>query len=235
MFHLVHRAIAVVIVAVAFIMTVGGGTSCATYNNARPLKPGEHAVSATFGGPLTDISKAVPNGPTIPLPNLTLEGRHGLVHHLDVNYGLHVLPLVYGVAGVHVGATYQLFDQPEPVVPALSVGQRLFGFTNIIDTRKAPAAFAMSQTDLTASWELFDQLVWIGGSGYLPFNEPHIHLAPSAGVEVKPFEFLRIGAEIRWLNPALNQELAVVEWVAPENQGAIAVMLGVAVVLGGER
>jgi hypothetical protein len=208
------------------------GSACATYNNARPLEPGQHAISATFGGPLTEV----PNVGTIPLPNLTLEGRHGVAHHLDVNYGLHILPLAFGVAGMHVGGTYQLFDQPTVVVPALSVGQRFFAFTNAIDTRKPnPSSFAMSQTDLTTSWEVLDQLVWIGASGYLPFNEPHLHLAPFAGVELRPFEFLRLGVEARWLNPAINQEFAVVNWVAPDSHGAILVTAGLAFVFGGAQ
>src|SRR5688572_23815817 len=150
--------------AVVFLPLVLMG-SCATYNNARPLEPGQHAVSATLGGPLT----VVPNVGTIPLPNVTLEGRHGIAKHLDVNYGLHLLPIAFGVAGFHVGGTYQLFDQPEVVVPALSVGQRLFVFTNMLDGRKErPSFFQLSQTDLTASWKFFDQIVWIGGSGYVP-------------------------------------------------------------------
>ena len=209
--------------------------ACTTFNNARPLQPGQHAASATLGGPLTNVPGVGP----IPLPNLTLEGRHGVVHRLDVNYGLHVLPMVFGVAGGHVGATGLLLDQPDGAwpagaVPALSVGQRFFFFTNLLDGRKERKdAFAMSQTDLTASWELYDQLLYLGATAYLPLDAGSrtLRLAPFLGIELRPgVDWVRIQIEMRWLSPDVDQRFAVVDWIAPDDKGAVAVNVGVAVV-----
>ncbi len=205
------------------------GSACTTFNNARPLAPGEHAAMVTLGGPVADI----PGVGTIPLPNVTVEGRHGVVDHLDVNYGLHLLPTAFGAAGGHVGATWQIYDEPAPWVPATSIGQRFFFFSNLLDPRKElKEAFAMSQTDLTLSWKLWDSLVYGGVSAYVPIDVDvrTLHLAPFVGVEVHPgIDWLRLQLEGRWLSPTTDQRFAVVNWQAPGDMGGIAVNLGLAV------
>ncbi|HEY1101161.1 MAG TPA: hypothetical protein VGF99_19635, partial [Myxococcota bacterium] len=85
---------------VVVVANVGAG-GCVSFNSARPLAPGEHAVAVTAGGPLTTI----PGVGVIPLPNVTVEGRHGVVEHLDINYGVHLLPTIFGALGGHVGGT----------------------------------------------------------------------------------------------------------------------------------
>lgn len=210
------------------------GGACTTFNNARPLAPGQHAVAVTLGGPIA----TVPGVGTIPFPNATLEGRHGLVHHLDVNYGLHLLPLAFGVGGAHVGGTVQFNDQPDPFVPALAVGERLFAFSDVIDPRGGKASFfALSQTDLTASWNVAgEHLLYVGATGYVPLLEPNFFLAPFAGVQLVPgVDWLRLQVEARYLAPYVNTRFAVVDWAAPGDQGAIAVNAGLAFVFGGAQ
>jgi hypothetical protein len=214
---------------VILTLAVFGG-ACTTFNNARTLEPGQHAAMVTMGGPLTDI----PNVGVIPLPNVTLEGRHGVVDHVDVNWGAHLLPTVFGALGGHVGATWQLYDEPEPWFPVLSAGQRFFFFTNILDPRKElKDAWAMSQTDLTLSWKVLgDSLVYGGTSLYVPVDvdDRQAHFAPVAGVEIHPgVDWLRVQLEGRWLSPFTDQRFAVVNWQGPNDFGAIALNAGVAI------
>ncbi len=219
------------------LVVVQLGAGCTTFNNARPLAQGQHAANATMGGPLTNV----PGVGTIPLPNLTLEGRSGLKpligSHLDVNYGLHVLPLVFGVAGGHVGATGQFVDE-NGFVPAVSVGQRFFFFTNLFDPRKGRKdGFAMSQTDVTASYLFFDsQLLYGGLTMYVPLDAGARvpRFAPVLGVELHPLkdwglQWLGIQLETRWLAPDVDQRFAVVDWVSPGDQGAITLNIGVGI------
>jgi hypothetical protein len=222
----------------AFVLASLGAGGCTTFSNARPLAPGQHAVAVTGGGPLTNV----PGIGQIPLPNVTVEGRSGVAHHLDVNYGVHLLPALYGAPGAHVGVTWQLFDQPTPVVPALSVGQRLFGFTNLVDGRRANKAFyALSQTDLTLSWEpVQQQLFYAGATGYAPLNAHFdgddgtagvVRFAPFVGVVLSPgLDWLQLNVEGRWLSPSTDQRFAVVDWIGPDDKGAWAVSAGVSVV-----
>lgn len=210
---------------VAVALSVALGASCTSTTHVRPLEPGQHGIAVVGGGPIT----RVPGVGEIPLPNIALEGRHGIVHHLDVGYGVHALPALFGVAGVHVGGAYQLFDQPDVLVPALTVSEKLYGFTNLKDF------FALSETQLIASWSLIDQLAYVGLSGDTSFNTPHLFLSPFAGLELKPgIDWLRIQLEARWLAPAVDQSFAVVDWQAPGDKGAIAVKGGITFVLGGE-
>lgn len=203
--------------------------ACTTVNTARPLEPGQHGVSVTLGGPIADI----PNIGSIPFPHMTIEGRHGLIEDLDMNYGLHVLPALFGVAGGHLGATWLAMDQQE-WIPAISAGQRLFVFSNRLDNRKPAASRAewlLSQTDLTASWLLYDQLVYAGATAYIPVLQPQVFLAPFAGVEFRPgIDWLRLQLEARYLAPYINTQYGVVNWVAPGDQGGILINAGFAFV-----
>jgi hypothetical protein len=206
------------------------GAGCTTFNNARTLEPGQHAAMVTMGGPLADI----PNVGVIPLPNVTVEGRHGIVDHLDVNWGAHLLPAAFGALGGHVGATWQLYDEPAPWLPVLSAGQRLFFFSNLLDPRKVQkGAWAMSQTDLTLSWKVLgESLVYGGTSLYVPvdIDDRQVHFAPFVGVEIHPgMNWLRLQIEGRWLSPTTDQRFAVVNWQGPGDYGAIAVNFGVAI------
>lgn len=202
------------------------GASCSTMNTARPLAPGEHQVGVTLGGPLVHV----PNIGAIPMPHATIEARHGVVHRFDVNYGLHVLPLVFGVAGAHVGGAFLLAPEKGGGLPALSVGQRFYGFTNRIDGRDPEAARAdwfLSQTELTASWLVWDQLVYGGLTGWVPLLTPKPYLAPFVGLELRPFvDWARIQLEAKWIAPYVNTRFGVVEWISPGDQGAIVVSAG---------
>lgn len=193
------------------------------------MKPGEHAVAVTAGGPLTSIPGVGP----IPLPNVTVEGRHGFVEHLDINYGVHLLPTVFGAFGGHFGGTFQLYDAPHPAVPVVAIGQRFFFFTNILDGRKDNKdAYALSQTDLTASWDIFGSLAYAGVGTYIPIDVEvrSIHFAPFVGVELHPgIDWLRLQVEGRWLSPITDQRFAVVNYIAPGDYGAIALNAGIAI------
>ena len=115
------------------------------------------------------------------------------------------------------------------LVPALTVSEKVYGFTNLVDV------FALSETQLIASWEIVDQLAYVGLSGDTSFNAPHLYLSPFAGLELRPgIDWLRVQLEARWLAPAVDQSFAVVDWQAPGDKGAIAVKGGVTFVFGGE-
>jgi hypothetical protein len=215
------------IVALLVLLVAGG---CTTFTNARPLAPGQHAVAVTGGGALASVPGIGP----IPIPNVTVEGRSGIIERLDINYGVHVLPALFGVAGAHVGGSYQFFNQPNVIVPALTVGQRVFGFTNILDGRKAEKNFwAMSQTDLVVSWEpLANQLLYAGGTLYIPLGvATDVALAPVVGVRLSPgWDWLQLNVEGRWLAPSVNQSAAVVDWIGVNDNGAFAITAGLSVV-----
>lgn len=240
------RSTSLPLVVVAVVALASGG--CTTFNSARPLATGEHAVNVSVGGPLTNV----PGVATIPLPNVTVEGRHGLKpifgRPLDVNYGLHLLPLAFGVPGAHVGAGVLVVDE-DGGIPAVSVGQRFFFFTNVFDfTKSRHDGVLLSQTDVTASYTLFEQLVYGGLSLYAPveIESAALHAAPVLGVQLQAprawdiVPGLRLQVETRWLSPTTDQRFAVVDWVGlptggGSDFGAFAVNVGVGYVFGGAQ
>lgn len=204
---------------------------CGTMNTARPLEVGQHAVGVTGGGPLIGLF-----GTTFPFPSLTLEGRTGLPRvlnrPLDLNYGLHLTPLIFGDLGAHLGASYLVLQQ-DNFWPALSVSSRLYAFSNAFDGRKPPesrAFWALDQLELTLSYSICDQLLYAGVAEYLDFGHPDLLLAPFVGVEVLPWlEWLRVQLEVRYYTPYRSNVEAMPDWVAPLDQGGLQITGGLSV------
>lgn len=67
--------------------------SCAPSNFVVPLEKGEHAVSATLGGPLV----AIPGIATIPIPNTSLSYGYGLNNKSTVSASLFPTAALFGV------------------------------------------------------------------------------------------------------------------------------------------
>jgi hypothetical protein len=228
--------------ALAFLVAVVAGSSCATFTEVRTLEPGQVAASLTVGGPLVDV----PGAGDIPAPNPVVELRYGIAKHVDVEAGAQVLPLVFGDVALHAGGAIQLFDQPNPWVPALTGSEKLYVATNVIDFRKAKHdLWGMAQTDLVASWNfpggpLGDNQLAYAGAGLswvtssTASGGENLFLSPLVGVQLVPaVDWLRVQLEARWLAPYINTTFAVVDWIAPGNQGGILVDAGVAFLFGG--
>ena len=126
---------------------------CGTINSTIPLDKGEHAMGATFGGPLLTAL-----GPPIPVPSLVLEGVSGTEPFFDrptdVSYGLNATALAFGTIGGHFGSSWQLVRE-NGSVPNLTVSGRAFIYSNHLDQtkpREARRLYIMEQLDLTTSW-----------------------------------------------------------------------------------
>ena len=206
---------------------------CSTLSGARPLEPGQHAVGATVGGVL------VPLGP-IPLPNVNVEAKHGLVtiadRPLDLNYGLNVTGLPFGIVQGHIGNSFLLFDQAK-ARPALSLTQRLFLATNSAGASNRVTSrvqgWALDQIELTASWKPGHQLVYVGVAEYIDWGQPSLLITPSVGAQLDPGEpggFL-IQPELRWYGVGRTTDADNIDWVGPT--GALGFSLGFATRFGG--
>ena len=210
--------------------------ACSTLSGARPLSPGEHAVGVTAGGVF------VPLGGPVPLPNLVVEGKHGVAkpidRPLDVHYGLNITGLPYGIAQGHVGSSFLLVDQ-KGAAPALSLTDRLFLATNLPGSpyRAEPRAqgWVADQVELTASWYAGQQLVYLGMAQYIDFGSPSWLLTPSVGVQIDPGApggFL-VQPELRWYGITQRPQAESVDWVG--TTGGLGFSIGFATRLGDPR
>ncbi|MEM1350628.1 MAG: hypothetical protein AAGI01_18850, partial [Myxococcota bacterium] len=145
---------------------------CITAPGARPLAPGEHELGLSLGGPVFALGSL-----RLPVPNAVVEGRSGVStlnsRPLDVNYGLNLTALPFGVFQAHVGASYLMLEQ-KGATPAVSVTDRFFLATNplgvIGELPRSLGFWATNQLEFTASWMLGQQLLYIGIGQYTDFR-----------------------------------------------------------------
>ncbi len=210
-------------------------TGCGTLNSARPLSPGEHAVGATFGGAMVDFA-----GAYIPLPHLVVEGRSGLTtlaeRPVDLNYGLNVTALPFGVVGLHGGASWLAMEQ-RGGVPAVSLTSRLYLYDNHLDRREDAdprALWAMEELEVTASWQPGKVLLYAGAAEHLDLFNPDLLLSPFLGVELPAGRRGRVQVEVSHFAINRSKTLNTVNWLT-WGPGAIGLSVGYQRRLGEEE
>jgi len=211
------------------------GMGCGTMNAARPLNKGEHAVGATFGGPMVKL------GAPLPLPSFVVEGRHGLAPVLDrpfdVHYGVNLTAASFGIAQVHGGVGWQLTDQQRGL-PAWTVASRLFLADNHFAGGRVASAeralWVLNQSDLLASWQRSRWLGYTGLSQLTDFRYPGLHLAPILGGQVALGEqqSWSLQLESRYYGVNRRSSSTAVPWVT-FGPGAMGINIGVQKRLGG--
>ena len=213
--------------------------ACMTLPGARPLSPGEHEVGVTVGGPFVEFG-----GANVPLPNAIVEGRSGIAtlrnRPLDLQYGLNATAIGFGIAQLHLGASYLLLEQ-ENAIPAISLTNRIFFATNALTPQdKAPGtkqAWGAHQLELTASYLVKGQLLYLGVSQYTDLGYPQLLLSPALGVQFDPGEKKRgiqFLLEARYYAVNQTKELTTVSWTSAP-RGAIGVGFGLSYKFGQAR
>jgi hypothetical protein len=201
---------------------------CATLTTARPLEPGAHAVGVVFGGGVVNL------GAPIPLPNLIVEGRHGVAapggHEIDVGWGANATSLAFGILSLHGGGAVLLADQAG-ARPALSLGNRLWFATNLpgLGSRVSPTpeVWAADQVELTASWLAGQHLPYVSVSQYFDFGNPALTLTPAVGAvwDFREPGGLALQTELRWFGVGVPDDGSEVSWI-PGNTGIIGLDVG---------
>ena len=203
-----------------------GVTGCAGLNGARPLAPGQHELGVTFGGGMVMFA-----GAPIPLPNLIVEGRSGVAkladRPLDLNYGLNLTALPFGILQMHLGASW-LLAHPKGAVPAVSMSQRLWFATNAPASgykyEGAVGAWGAHQIEFTASWMLGNHLLYVALAQYTAFTNPQLTLTPALGATFDPGApgGFKLQVETRWYSINHTQPLQPFTFV-PDGMGSLGV------------
>ena len=195
-------------------------------NTARPLAAGEHALGVTLGGPMVEFS-----GAYIPLPNLVVEGLSGLQplanRPLDLNYGMNLTGLAFGVVGLHAGSSWQLVEQ-QGAIPAVVISDRLWLYNNYLDLRKDKSQrrlWAVDQIEVNGSYEVGRSLVYFGFAEYLDFSQPDLIVTPFLGTELRPSAPVGLQIEARYFGANKVKPVDTVTWLSP-GPGAFGLLLG---------
>jgi hypothetical protein len=218
--------------ALAFLVA-----GCASLSGARPLNPGEHEIGATLGGGVLMLGSA-----PIPMPNVIVQGRSGIAapldRPLDLNYGLNLGALPFGVLQGHFGASWLLAHQ-KGGVPAVSFTNRVWFASNLFGAGyhadKRMRFWGANQFEFDVSWVVKEQLIYVGLAEYLDFGNPQLTLTPVLGAtfdaDPKRPGGVRLHLESRWYGLNQHTQLNTVRW-AGGGQGVFGVSLGVSYVLG---
>ena len=229
-----HTLRSAALLVAAFTLTA---TGCANMNTARPLDPGDHAFGATFGGPTVLLGDT-----PLPLPNLVLGGRSGLLtvaeRNLEVDYGLNVTALAFGITQAHVGASYALLHQ-SGMAPAVTATNRLYLAINPLSLgERADDAFGFwgaDQVELTASWASGAHLLWVSVAQYFDFGAPNLLLTPAVGYAIDLGEPGGFGLqfETRWYGLNAAPEVRTVRWwpMGEYGLGSLGFSIGVSYAL----
>ena len=208
------------------------GAGCAGRHLARTVGQGHGEVRAGVGGPL--LSNL---GPPIPLPNLAVQGRYGLTDWLDVDGGVSVLGLAYGLFVIDAGLVAQLYRQPRGF--ALSASARGNFFFDL-DDGFTPRGYP--EVGLHAEQVATDWLVVFGGlDAWFVFSpppgKPPVLAAPYLGAEVRFGGSAEGGhphglsVQAAWISPWQNST-SVIDW-EPADLGALSIVLGFTSRFGG--
>lgn len=211
--------------------------ACATLSTARPLETGQHMVGATVGGAVIDF------GGPLPIPNVVVEGRHGLPRladrAFDIGYGLNLTGLAFGLTQGHVGASWLLAEQAG-ARPAISLGNRVFFGINVpgVPDRPDPKVqgWGADQIEVTGSWQAGKALPYVSLSQYIDFRNPEWLLTPAVGVQIDPGDpgGLLLQGEVRWYGVTRRSQASIPPWI-PGTPGSLGLTLSAATRFGGGK
>lgn len=178
-------------------------SSCAPTQFVVPLEKGEHAVSASLGGPLANV----PGIATIPIPFTSLGYGYGLSDKSVIEGALYPTTALYGVFQLSGGYTYEFWKQEKMNV----TGKIGFDFMTDVFEKNAriwpqlDANFSYTYQSKEVDGDNKRKLFYVGFSNWFELSKIKAH-----GEEQSNFLFFNphIGHQMKKNNWAFHFELA---------------------------
>jgi hypothetical protein len=176
---------------------------CGVTQPVRVLDKGDSQISASLGGPFIPTRSA-----TIPVPYLNIGIIHGYSENLTLTGNIHVLPLLFGDAGLDAGAAARVVRQ-DGLLPELTVKGQLtffFGVREGIQTRAYPqaslnASYLMGQSDL----------LYLGVDNWFQSASPSYLFTPLLGYQFPLGDRWRGQLETKWMAANVNTSRGIFE------------------------
>ena len=194
---------------------------CAAHTAIEPVGEGRLRGNAGLGGPIVAAF-----GTHVPIPYLYVGGDYGLSDRLDLDGGLHLLSLAYGVAGLDLGATWYPLINDGPL-PTLGVGGRMTLFASVKSGVDDRFRLLPSLTS-SAAWEAGPGKVYAGFDLAIPLTRPAYDTAaaplifsPLAGYRWDLGSRSHLFVELKWQGANVRTDQLAAEYVHPGGHGAI--------------
>ena len=212
--------------------------SCSTIRQIRPLGKGESSGTISVGGPITNIGGS--DKVYIPLPLLSVGYNRGILDKkLDLETGLHITQLLYGILDLDLGVNYRPFIS-KGWRPGLIVSPKIFLMTDF-----QPEGFRIyPDLCLTGVWEVRDNwYVFTGIENWFEFSrerddlndqEHHWLITPYLGINLGS-ERWQFQFETRVYTPNLENTGRPTENVGFGDYGVLGFFLGVNYTFGKEK
>lgn len=209
--------------------------ACSASHGVRPLGQGQHAAELSVGGPVARLG-----GKPVPIPLSSVGWRYGLHDKSDVHVRFQPTSAALGIWAGDVGASWMFLDQ-EDKRPAVVSEASVFVAGNGDGVR------TYAELETLASWEVGERghLVYTGADLFLQPARANTEYLPTRRLLAGPVlgarwmagERVGVATQVTWWEPWTDSEPLTAFYYSPGQQGAIALDLGLHVVLpqrGGE-
>jgi hypothetical protein len=207
--------------------------SCSSIRHVVPLKQGESRISVSIGGPVTKIGESF-----IPLPFVTAGYNYGLKYNLDIESGINITSLFFGITNIDAGINWH------PVVPLLMRPGMYVSLKGVITTnfeKNGTRLFPVN--DLGIYWLLFKhQYIYSGIESWVELHDVrydgniqknHLLINPYIGyiLEYKTWQYQLEG---RVYTPNIPNKGRAVKNKGMGDYGIFGFFLGVSKSFGGK-
>jgi hypothetical protein len=199
---------------------------CAARTTIEPVGKDNLRLNGSLGGPLVAAFGTYP-----PIPNLAVGATYGLDDRLDLNGTVHLLPLLYSLAGMDASIVwYPLLN--DGATPTVSLQPRLMAFASfksgVEDRVRVYPALSSS-----AAWKLGAGMIYAGFDLTVPISQPDYDsdaasfiLSPLAGYRWDAWKTTRLYFELKWHGANIRTN-ATAEYINPGGYGALSPFIGI--------
>ena len=176
---------------------------CGVTQPVRVLAEGESQISGSLGGPFIPTRSA-----TIPVPYLNVGYVHGYDERVTLTGNVHLLPLLFGDAGLDAGAAVRIMRQDNFIPELTAKGQLTFfcNFRNTLEPRVYP------QGSLNASYRIGQSsLLYVGADNLFQSSSPSYLFSPFVGYQFPLGERWNGQIETKWLAANVNTSTGIFE------------------------
>lgn len=199
-----------VISLIVFLIT----ESCGPSRFVVPLRRGDHAVSASFGGPVIEIPE-VGNRP-IPMSSITY--GHGISDNLTAYGSLFTTAAIFGTIQLDAGVTRRLWMNPKgntgiTVSPGLNFAMDIFEF----NTKLWPqldfnyywkySKHYRAQEDFLTSKVFTHNFIYAGLGSWFELSRTKAH---EQDQEVRMLPIIQLGHDLTWKRWILKTEVKLI-------------------------